>query len=149
MDRPPRPAREPIINRSMILGLVLQSITITFVALLAFWLGRNTFGSVDVARTMAFMVLSGCQLVRAYTNRSEHASLFSLGVFSNRWMQYATASSVALLLAVVYIPGVNGVFNSVPLSARQWGYLAPLLLLPAIVDELTKLGRRIFERSRQ
>ena len=149
MDRPPRPAREPIINRSMILGLVLQSITITCVALLAFWLGRNTFGSVDVARTMAFMVLSGCQLLRAYTNRSEHASLFSLGVFSNRWMQYATASSVALLLAVVYVPGLNGVFNAVPLSLRQWGYLAPLLLLPAIVDELTKLGRRIFERSRQ
>ena len=149
MDRPPRPTREPIINRPMILGLILQSITITGVALLAFWLGRSTFGSVEVARTMAFMVLSGCQILRAYTNRSEHASLFSLGVFSNRWMQYATASSVALLLAAVYVPGLNGVFNAVPLSLRQWGYLAPLLLLPAIVDEVTKLGRRIFERGRR
>jgi Ca2+-transporting ATPase len=149
MDRPPRPAREPIINRSMILGLALQSVTITCVALFAFWLGRTTFGSVDVARTMAFMMLSGCQILRAYTNRSEHASLFSLGVFSNRSMQYATASSVVLLLAVVYIPGLNGVFNAVPLSLPQWGYLAPLLFLPAIVDELTKLGRRIVERSRR
>jgi Ca2+-transporting ATPase len=149
MDRPPRPTREPIINRPMILGLVLQSVTITCVALLAFWLGRNTFGSVDAARTMAFVVLSGCQILRAYTNRSEHASLFSLGIFSNRSMQYATASSVVLLLAVVYIPGLNGVFNAVPLSLREWGYLAPLLFLPAIVDELTKLGRRIVERTRR
>jgi Ca2+-transporting ATPase len=149
MDRPPRPAREPIINRAMILGLVLQSVTITCVTLLAFWLGRNAFGSVATARTMAFVVLSGCQILRAYTNRSEHASLFSLGVFSNRWMQYATASSAVLLLAVVYIPGLNGVFNAAPLSLLQWGYLAPLLFLPAIVDELTKLGRRILSRSRR
>ena len=149
MDRAPRPAREPIINRRMILGLVVQSVTITCVTLMAFWLGRNTFGSVDDARTMAFVVLSGCQILRAYTNRSENASLFSLGVFSNRWMQYATASSAVLLLAVVYIPGLNSVFNALPLSARQWGYLAPLLLLPAIVDEATKLGRRIRERSRR
>jgi P-type Ca2+ transporter type 2C len=149
MDRPPRPAREPIVNRPMILGLVLQSVTITCVTLLAFWLGWSTFGSVDDARTMAFVVLSGCQILRAYTNRSEHASLFSLGVFSNRWMQYATASSAALLLAVVYVPGLNGVFNAVPLSLPQWGYLAPLLLLPAIVDEATKLGRRLLERSRR
>jgi P-type Ca2+ transporter type 2C len=148
MDRPPRPPSEPIINRPMVLGLALQAVSITAVTLLAFWLGRNVFGTVSAGRTMAFIVLSGCQLVRAYTNRSEVASLFSLGVFSNKWMQYATISSAVLLLLVVYVPGLNRVFDAEPLSLLQWAYLAPLLILPAVVDELAKLVRRMQERRR-
>jgi Ca2+-transporting ATPase len=148
MVRPPRPPREPIINRSMILGLALQAVAITASSLAAFWIGLNVFGSEPVAHTMAFVMLSGCQLARAYTNRSERASLFSLGVFSNRWMQYAVLVSSVLLLAAVYVPGMNTVFNAVPLTLEQWGYLAPLLFVPAIIDELAKLGLRIAERRR-
>ena len=133
----------------MVLALVLQTVAITGVSLLAFWLGKSVFGTVESARTMAFIVLSGCQLLRAYTNRSERASLFSIGVFSNRWMQYAVASSAVLLAAVVYVPAVNTVFNVAPLSPLQWAYLAPLLLLPAVVDELTKLGLRIGDARRE
>jgi len=146
MNRPPRPTGEPIINRSMLLALAVQTVAITAVSLFAFWIGSTVFGGVEEARTMAFLVLSGCQLIRAYTNRSERASVFAIGVFSNRWMQYAVALSTALLLAVVYIPGVNNVFNTIPLSLMQWAYIAPLLVVPAIADELTKLGRRIADR---
>jgi Ca2+-transporting ATPase len=133
----------------MVLALVLQTVAITGASLLAFWLGKSVFGTVESARTMAFIVLSGCQLLRAYTNRSERASLFSIGVFSNKWMQYAVASSAVLLAAVVYVPAVNTVFDATPLSPLQWAYLAPLLLLPAVVDELTKLGLRIGDARRE
>jgi magnesium-transporting ATPase (P-type) len=148
MDKPPRPPGEPFITRSMVLSLALQSAAVTAVSLFAFWIGRSVFGTVEAARAMAFVALSGCQLVRAYTNRSESASLFSLGVFTNKWMQYAVASSAVLLAAVLYIPGLNKVFDAIPLSARQWAYLAPLLVFPAVVDELTKLARRGARNSR-
>ena len=147
MDRPPRPASQPIIDRSMFFGLVLQGIAITGVTLLAFRMGFSVFGSVEAARTMAFVTLSGCQVLRAYTNRSERASVFSLGVFSNRWMQYAALSSTALLLAVVYVPGLNTVFNAIPLSPAHWARLAPLLFLPAVVDELAKCAARARDRA--
>jgi P-type Ca2+ transporter type 2C len=148
MGRPPRPTGEPIINRSMLLALGVQTVAITAVSLLAFWIGSTVFGGVQEARTMAFLVLSGCQLVRAYTNRSERASVFAIGVFSNRWMQYAVALSTVLLLAVIYIPGLNTVFNAAPMSALQWAYAAPLLLVPAAADELTKLVLRIVEKRK-
>ena len=127
----------------MLLALGVQTVAITTVTLLAFWIGSTVFGGVGEARTMAFLVLSGCQLLRAYTNRSEQASIFAIGVFSNKMMQYAVALSAVLLVAVMYIPGVNTVFNTVPLSLMQWAYVAPLLVVPAVADELTKLARRI------
>jgi P-type Ca2+ transporter type 2C len=149
MDRPPRPAAEPIIGGSMMAGLVTQMLAVTGVSLLAFWLGMHVFGSEAAAHTMAFIVLSGCQILRAYTNRSEHVLLAALGVFSNKWMQYAAAASTILLLAVVYVPGLNGVFNCVPLSGREWLFMAPLLVLPALLDEALKLARMMMARARR
>jgi Ca2+-transporting ATPase len=149
MNQPPRSASGPLIDRAMLLGLAIQGVVITAASLLSFWIGARLFRSVDAARTMAFVTLSGCQILRAYTNRSGRASVFSLGVFSNPWMQYAALSSTALILAVVYAPGVNAVFNATPLSARAWAFLAPLLVLPAAADELLKLVLRARERARR
>ena len=146
MGQPPRPAREPIISGSMGLGLAFQAVAITAVSLCALWVGMHVFGSVGIGQTMAFVTLSGCQILRAYTNRSERASVFALGLFSNTWMQYAALSSSVLLVAVIYIPGLNTVFNAVPLSGAAWAYLAPLLAIPAIVDELLKLALRMRQR---
>ncbi len=148
MDRPPRPAAEPIIGRSMIVSLALQMAVITFCTLSAFRIGWTFYGGEEAARTMAFICLSGCQLARAYTNRSERASVFALGLFSNRWMQYAALSSVALLAAVVCLPVIRTVFGAVPLAPTAWAVLLPLIFLPAVVDELVKLAFRLRERRR-
>jgi Ca2+-transporting ATPase len=54
-------------------------------------------------------------------------------------MNIAFLSSMALLLGVVYIPGLNNVFNTVPLGWQQWEIILPLLLIPSVVAEIVKL----------
>jgi Ca2+-transporting ATPase len=123
-------------------------LVITASTLFAFRTGWKLFGGEEAARTMAFICLSGCQLVRAYTNRSERASVFAIGVFSNRWMQYAVLSSVVLLAAVICIPFISTVFTVAPLPPAAWAVLAPLVFLPAAVDELAKLAARFMAKRR-
>lgn len=160
MDRPPRPPDEPVINKEMWLGVAIQTVAITSAVLLAYLLGRNSFGPhlaltrgytegtsafhdfvVRTSESMAFMALVLSELFRAYTSRSERYPLFKLGVFSNKWMQYAIGFSVFLLLLVVYIPSqtVRDVFNTTPVTLREWFVLTPLILLPAVIAELWKL----------
>jgi len=143
MDRPPRPVREPIINRLMRVGIYVQTIAITAVVLTAYYIGQSWDPSnLALAQTMAFVTLSASELVRAYTARSERASLIRLGVFSNRYMQYAVLVSIALLLSVIYVPFLQPVFNTVPLGMREWTVVLPLLLLPGIAAEITKAVMR-------
>ena len=68
------------------------------------------------AATMAFVTLSFSELVRAYTARSERFPLLKIGVFSNKNMNWAVLVSLALLLAAVYIPFLNTIFDTVPLT---------------------------------
>jgi Ca2+-transporting ATPase len=91
-----------------------------------------------MAATMAFVTLSFSELLRAYTARSERYPLLKIGVFSNKNMNYAVISSLTLLLAVVYLPFLQPIFDTVPLGLDQWVLVMPLLVVPSIAAELTK-----------
>lgn len=163
MDHNPRPKDEPIINRSMQLGIVVQTIAQTGVVLTAFLIGLawelnlNPFDhlfrgynwaqhDLQTAETMAFLTLSMAELFRAYTVRAERASIFQLGVFSNRWMQYAVGTSMVLLLLVTIVPFLQPIFNTHNPSLAEWGVVCGLALIPAIAEELTKLFLRASKR---
>jgi Ca2+-transporting ATPase len=143
MDQPPRPPAEPVINRSMRLGIVIQTIAIAGVTLGAYGVGLQLHPEdVRVAETFAFVTLSASELLRAFTARSERYSLFRIGVFGNRYMVYAVASSLMLLLAVVYLPFLQAAFDTIPLTPGQWSVILPLLFIPALAAEVTKWAQR-------
>jgi Ca2+-transporting ATPase len=166
MERKPRSKTEPIVNKSMGLGIGIQTIAQTGAVLAAFAFGliwhleagahipegmnpllyllQHDWSGVDVqtAETMAFMTLSLCELFRAYTVRSERASIFKIGMFSNRYMQYAVGLSIFLLVLVVSVPFLQPVFNTHFPSLREWVTVIGLALIPAVSEEITKFFLR-------
>ncbi len=139
MQQKPRPPDEPIINRFMQVGILIQTIAITAATLGAYWVGLRAHPETpEFGETMAFVTLSFSELLRAYTARSEYYPLLKIGVFSNRNMNYAVLASLALLLAVIYLPFLNPIFDTVPLGWAQWELMLPLLFLPSLVAEATK-----------
>ena len=172
MDQKPRLKKEAIINHNMSLGMIVQTITQTGAVLTAFALGliwhlesgaellpgvnpivyliQHDWRGIDVqtAETMAFVTLSLCELFRAYTVRSERASLFSIGIFSNKWMQYAVGLSLLLLIAVCTVPFLQEIFNTHFMSGPEWALVVGLALIPAISEEITKLFIRLRDRAK-
>jgi len=139
MVQPPRPPDEPVINRQMRTRIGIQTVAIAGVTLYAYWMGIQMYpGIPEEAKTMAFVTLSFSELLRAFTVRSERYPLHKIGLFSNKWMLYAVASSMLLLLAVVYVPFLQPIFNTVPLGWAEWQIVLPLLFIPAIVAEISK-----------
>jgi len=161
MQRKPRPTDEPIINKSMGSGIILQTITQAGATLGAFCVGllwhlqqnlpaganplvyllKYDWRGVDVqtAETMAFVTLSLCELFRAYTVRSERLSIFQIGVFSNRYMQYAVGFSIFLLLLVTGLPFLQPIFNTHFMSLTEWSIVVGLALIPAVSEEIFKV----------
>jgi Ca2+-transporting ATPase len=166
MDQKPRAKSEPIVNRSMGIGIGIQTIVQTGAVLGAYIIGlawhleagstipsganvlsfvlSHDWRGIDVqtAETMAFVTLSLCELFRAYTVRSERASLFSIGIFSNKYMQYAVGISISLLLVVCSVPFLQPIFNTHFLSGREWIVVLGLALMPALAEEITKFFLR-------
>lgn len=149
MRQKPRPKSEPIINRKMLVGIGVQTLAITAVTLAAFFRGLHKYpDQPEIAMTMAFVTLSFSELLRAFTARSEQYPLLKIGIFSNRYMNLAVASSLVLLLAVIYVPFLQPIFQSTPLSWSQWKFILPLLFIPSLAAELTKLAQNYLQRGR-
>ena len=147
MKLPPRPKGEPIINKSMLGHIFIQSIAI-FICVAASFLiplthNNGFFFANDVdalagARTVAFATLITAELLRAYASRSERMSVFKLGIFSNKMMNASVGISLLLLLAVIYIPGVNSIFKNVMLNPAAWLVIIPLAIIPFATNEIFK-----------
>ncbi len=166
MENPPRPKDEPIIHGPMRTGIIIQTITQTGVVLTAFVLGllwhleagailpegtnsllyilQHDWKGIDVqtAETMAFITLSLAELFRSYTVRSSKASLLSIGIFSNKYMQYAVGFSMLLVILVVNIPFLQPIFNTHFLNLKEWSIVIGLSLIPAVSEEITKFFLR-------
>lgn len=144
MKQPPRRKSESIINKSMKINILVQSLAIFASVFTSFVLGLTVFfkdeiAPIEGARTMAFATLILAELFRAYGARSERISVFKLGVFSNKFMNISVAGSIALLMAVIYIPGVNGIFDNIALNPVLWIPIVLLALIPFTASEIHKM----------
>jgi len=140
MQQQPRPVKESIINRYMQGGIIVQTIAITTAVLLAYFIGlREHPDQPHFAQTMAFVTLSVSELLRAFTSRSEYFSILKIGVFKNKWMNLGVLSSLILIFLVIYVPFLNGIFDTTPLGWAQWKLILPLVFLPSIAAEVKKL----------
>jgi len=85
-----------------------------------------------VATTMSLAGIVACQIGNGLACRSEHESIWTLGLFGNRALLMAMVAEVALLLLLIYAPPLAFVFHLAPLEPVHWLLLAmygPLLLL--------------------
>ncbi|MGH2542565.1 MAG: cation-translocating P-type ATPase, partial [Ardenticatenaceae bacterium] len=145
MDRPPRPANEALITRRLATimffqGIIIGAVTLGAFALEYFW--RDP-GDIMRARVMAFSASIFAQNIHAFNLRSTRYSVFKLGLFSNPYLIGATIIVLLSELAIVYLPFFQRVFQTVPLTLGDWGWVIAFGLVPLIVMEIAKaLGLR-------
>ena len=117
MKRPPRPPNESLFSHGMWqhmiwVGLLMAAITL-FCQAWAYHSGTSHW------QTMAFTVLTLSQLAHVMAIRSDKVSTFSLGLFSNRYLAMAVCASVMLQIAIIYVPALNAIFKTQPLTLNE------------------------------
>ena len=146
MEQPPRPANSALFSGQFAFQLAWQGVLVGLVTLAAYFLGEYILsdpGEADqAANTMAFATLTLCQLFHAYDVRSDHRSLFEIGLFSNPSMNRAFLAGILLQCAVLLLPPLQTVFSVVPLNAAEWLTVLLLSLTPTAVCEGVKYRRR-------
>jgi len=119
MQRPPRSPKESIMH--VMLVFILASSFIQLIAEIGvFWLGFKVGGSVEKARTMVFLVACFYELVVVWNCRSESRNAFRVGFLTNKSLLIAVIVSVFSTLAVIYVPILQVMFQTVPLDLLEW-----------------------------
>ena len=139
LDQKPRDPKEPILNRSLLIRIMTYGALIAAATMAAFFVGLNNGGDA-LAMTMAFATLTLARLFHGFNCRGE-ASLFRLGLTTNRASLGAFAAGVVLLAAVLFIPGLTGLFQVAPLTLPLLGTIVGLAFAPTLVIQVWKVIR--------
>jgi Ca2+-transporting ATPase len=136
MQRPPRPPEESIFAHGMWQHIVWVGLFVGGVSIAsqAWAYGRGT----EYWQTVVFTVLTISQLFHSLEARSERESLFRIGLTSNLPMLGAVLLTVALQLAVIYIPALNAVFKTQPLPLSDLVLCFALSSLVMVAVEIEK-----------
>lgn len=138
MMRKPKSKDEGLFANGMGLRVVLQGVMFATLTLISFYTGWKTTGDITAGRTMAFFTLALSQVVHSYNMRSNH-SIFKIGLFKNRYLNRSVGLSIALILLVVFVPGVSYVFGLVTLTWKLYLLAIALSFVPILVLELSKV----------
>jgi len=117
MSRPPRHPKESIFSRGLgahaiWVGLLMAGIVLFVQA----WSIRTEHVH---WQTMVFTVLCLTQLGHVLAIRSEKESLFKIGIFSNKYLLGAVVLTFVLQMATVYVPILNPIFKTEPLTVNE------------------------------
>ncbi|PWF99329.1 cation-translocating P-type ATPase [Levilactobacillus bambusae] len=161
MDQPPRPRNAHLLNRRIILkafawyGLISSVISTAAYFLVNYRYGGwphqalASSGSVYLqATTMTLAAIVFCQIAMAENCRTKLVSVFKIGLFSNHRINFGIIFEVCLLALIIYVPILQGIFNTTGLTTLDWVVLATIPIPVFLVEELRKfMVRRHLSRE--
>lgn len=157
MKEKPRHAKESLFSGSVPF-LIFNGVVIGLLTLIAFITGAKFYtGDTHLfplfpeqidedallhAQTMAFVVLSFSQLVHSFNLRSRTKSIFSIGIFTNKYLVFSLLIGVLMQVCIISIPPLANVFGVHALTMRDWGFVLLLSIIPLVVNEIIKLVKK-------
>ncbi|EEM61703.1 MULTISPECIES: cation-translocating P-type ATPase [Bacillus cereus group] len=157
MKEKPRHAKESLFSGSVPF-LIFNGFVIGLLTLIAFIAGAKFYtGDTNLfplfperidedallhAQTMAFVVLSFSQLVHSFNLRSRTKSIFSIGIFTNKYLVFSLLIGVLMQVCIISIPPLANIFGVHALTMRDWGFVLLLSIIPLVVNEFIKLVKR-------
>jgi P-type Ca2+ transporter type 2C len=157
MEQPPRPRKEPLMNKSTVARLlyigIIQSIGAVagflIVLLQGGWhwgqvLNINTSLIYQQAVTMTQGGIVVGQFFNGFAIRTDRISVFRIGLLSNRFLVIGELFGLCILAFISYVPVCNEIFHTAPLELKHWLMLFAFGFILFVAEE----GRKAVVRWR-
>jgi len=164
MDRPPRSPHESLLNKHVMrraflwygmLGAAGSLLAYFFAQIQGGWHpGLPMFGiGADLdpvyvrATTMALAAIVFTQIGEVWNCRTEEASVFSVGLFSNKQINIGIVFEIFLIVLITLLPPLQGVFHTCPLNLEDYALLAVMPFVILAIEETRKAIVRAYHRK--
>ncbi len=171
MQRPPKSPKEPILTTGMLFkAYVFLGPLAAGIGLFGFfyrymeagwhfgeWSAMASFGNMPnpatgtpatgvymAATTMTLLGIVMAQVGNGFAMRTHRQSILTVGFFSNRLRLWGIGAEVFGIAALMYVPFLQKVFSTAPLTWHEWMVMVLLSPLLLIADEIRKFILRNF-----
>jgi cation-transporting ATPase F len=142
MRRPPRDPARPLLTRQLVMRVLLVSALLVGGALGLFEWERAHGASLAEARTVAMNLFVAVETLYLFSCRSLTQPMWRIGILSNRWILFGVTSQAVGQAAITYLPVMNDLFRTAPISADAWLRIVVVALFASSVVSVDKRVRR-------
>jgi P-type Ca2+ transporter type 2C len=132
MHQPPRPISTTFLNLKELTISIIQGLMITVGTLFSYVYAVRQGYNEDLTRTMVFTTLVVANVFLTLVNRSFYYSILTTIRYKNDLIFRVIFISIAILLAMIYVPLFAAFFKLSPLSLSQFG-LSVLVAFVAVI----------------
>ena len=120
MARPPRDPRRPLLTGTLLWRILLVSALLVAGSWWLFEWEKANGATLAEARTAAVNLFVMVELFYLFSCRSLTGSMWRTGLFTNRWVVAGVTAQVAGQLALTYLPVMNRLFQTAPITGGAW-----------------------------
>jgi len=128
MRRPPRAPNAPLLSGFLVVCTFMVAALMTASAIGLFFCGYTADIRMGIepalalaeSQTVAVTTIILFQAIYLLNCRSLTESIFRIGLFSNMHVYYGIATALVLQFSFVYMPPLNALFRTHPLSTADW-----------------------------
>ncbi len=143
MHRKPRLKNKPLITGSLIFKSILQGLMIFVAAFGSYTFFFKNGAGESEARTFTMLVLGLSNLLLVYVNQSDVEFAFRNMVnFKDKVVITVNCIIIAVLIIITYVPAVNGIVQTAPLSVKNFLLAIAISFLATMWWEIVKLIKR-------
>ncbi|MDI6905891.1 MAG: cation-transporting P-type ATPase [Thermoanaerobacterales bacterium] len=145
MRRPPRSPRAELVDTPFFGLISAQGLFLAIGTLGAYYYVLASGGDIATARTVAFVTIALVQVAHVFNVRRHDRFGVEGSLLANPFMLGALGMTLGLQILAVYLPGLNLVLDTVPLTGGEWlvvagGVIGPVAAVWALKRVI--LGRR-------
>lgn len=140
MKKPPRDPKSKLLYKGMIYRIIYLSSLLGF----SIFYMLNFFANhehLQQARTMILTLVVTFEWFLALLMRTDDIPLRKVGMFKNRGLWLSLSIAFGLHLMILYVPGLNPLFQTMPLTLKNWIYL---LMPPFLIYAIESLRKEFF-----
>jgi cation-transporting ATPase F len=138
MLRPPRDPRRPLLTGALMFRIALVSALLVGGTWWLFEWERSNGATLAEARTAAVNLFVAVEAFYLFNCRSLTRSMWHVGMLSNRWILGGVAVQAAGQIAFTYVPAMNSLFQTAPISTAVWLRVFAVALLSSVIVGIDK-----------
>jgi len=138
MDRKPRPAKDPILNRPLFLWLGFVGLVIGVVTLAVIKIVDDNHGAV-LARTMGLTTFAFTNLFFSFATKDDAKSIFDFETYADRKFLILSGASLVAIVLGNELGILQRILHTEHLSFRQWLVCIGVGLIPVVVSEIRRV----------
>ncbi|MCP6726623.1 MAG: HAD-IC family P-type ATPase [Patescibacteria group bacterium] len=138
MERKPEAKNAGLLTNEMkVIIFAISFITDIILLALFFFLFKTEY-TIEHIQTVIFVALGLSSLFYVFACKSLRKNIWEYNIFSNKFLTGSVILGIFLLLLPIYVPVLQNVFHTVPLSLLDWVVLLALAILNLLLIEATK-----------